>query len=318
MSPPTRRDFLKQGLATTAALAAGTAVSSNPARAADDSGGFKYAICNETFFGLKWPQEKIFDFAAECGYKGVEIAPFTLNTDVTKIPAARRAALRRAAEKAGIEILGLHWILSKTTGLHLTTDDRNMRRRTAVYLGELARLCEELGGDIMIFGSPGQRSITEEKNVAISMHQAYRNAAEVLKQAVPALDKTGVTLAMEPLTTWETNFLLTSGDAVRLAKMVDSPKVKMMLDCKAMWGAEIDDIPTLIRRRKDWMAHFHVNDPNLRGPGFGKLDFVPILKTLKEIKYDDWVSVEAFDYYPTPERMTVESLKYLKKCETRA
>ena len=36
----------------------------------------KYAICNETFGD--WPREKYFAFASDCGYTGVEIAPFTL------------------------------------------------------------------------------------------------------------------------------------------------------------------------------------------------------------------------------------------------
>ena len=88
----------------------------------------KFAICNETFYDLAWPQEKIFDFAAELGYQGVEIAPFTINTDITKIPAAERSRLRKAADSAGIEVCGLHWILSKTEGLHLTTEDKEVRR----------------------------------------------------------------------------------------------------------------------------------------------------------------------------------------------
>jgi len=270
----------------------------------------KFAICNETFYDLQWPQEKIFEFAAECGYEGVEIAPFTINTDVTKIPESQRKQLRRAADAAGVQLCGLHWILSKTEGLHLTTDDADVRRKTSDYLGELARLTQQLGGDVMIFGSPMQRS----RPKSMSLVQAYRNAAETLKHAVPVLEETGVTIAMEPLAPWETNFLLTAEDGVRLAKMVDSPHVTMMLDCKAMWAMEPEAIPAVIRRYGNKFHHFHANDPNLQGPGFGQLDFVPIFEALGEVGFDRWVSVEVFDYSPGPEKLARDSIAYMKQC----
>ena len=320
MSPTNRREFLRRAGGTAAALALGSmALPGAMAFEPKPQRRMRFAICNETFYGLKWPQAKIFQFAADCGYEGVEIAPFTINTDVTKITAAERHQLRKDADKAGIKVCGLHWILSKTTqGFNLTSADADVRRRTAKYLGELARFCAELGGDVMIFGSPMQRNRPETKEDNMSMVQGYRNATETLKAAVPMLEKTGVTIAMEPLASWETNFIFTGGDGVRLDKMVGSPRIRMMLDCKAMWAMEPEPIPDVIRHYKDWMVHFHANDPNLQGPGFGQLDFVPIFKALKEIKFDRWVSVEVFDYSPGPERLAVESIKYMKKCLAKA
>jgi hypothetical protein len=75
---------------------------------------FKYAICNETFGD--WPLEKAFAFAAECGYQGIEIAPFTIADYATDISETRRAEIRRLAEKAGLTVVGLHWLLAKTKG----------------------------------------------------------------------------------------------------------------------------------------------------------------------------------------------------------
>ena len=269
-----------------------------------------FAICNETFYDLQWPQEKVFQFAAECGYQGVEIAPFTINPDVTKIPATETARLRRAADQAGVRVCGLHWILSKTEGFLLTSADPEVRRRTSSYLGSLARFCRELGGDVMIFGSPMQRNRPD----GMSMVEGFRNAAATLRDAVPVLEETGVTIAMEPLATWETNFIITAEDGVRLSEMVDSPHVRMMLDCKAMWAMEPEPIPDVIRLYRDHFVHFHANDPNLQGPGFGELDFVPIFQALKEVGFQRWVSVEVFDYTPGPERLARESIRYMKEC----
>src|SRR5438309_958003 len=117
----------------------------------------RYAICNETFDG--WDHARVCRFVAGLGYTGLEVAPFTLAPRITDVPADRRQALRRQAEDCGLQIIGLHWLLAKTEGLHVTSPDEAVRRRTADYLVELARCCHSLGGDLMVFGSPAQRRV---------------------------------------------------------------------------------------------------------------------------------------------------------------
>ncbi|NUQ64715.1 MAG: sugar phosphate isomerase/epimerase [Pirellulales bacterium] len=270
----------------------------------------KFAICNETF--QDWPFDKAFAFAAECGYTGLEIAPFTIANHVTDIPASRRAEVRRQADAAGLEIIGLHWLLAKTEGLYLTSPDAEVRRRTANYLGELARFCADLGGHLMVFGSPKQRDLLP----GVTRDEAMRYGAEVFGQAVPVLEETGVVIALEPLGPEETNFLVTTPEAVELAEMIASPQVRLHLDCKAM-ATETEPIPQLIRKHHRMVAHFHANDANRQGPGFGQTDFLPILQALGEIDYRGWVSVEVFDYTPGIERLARESMEYLHDCLDR-
>ena len=61
------------------------------------------------------------------------------------------------------------------------------------------------------------------------------------------------------------------------------------------------------------VAYIHANDANGRGPGFGDVDFVPIVKALKDVDYQGYVSVEVFDFKPDPETTARESLGYLKE-----
>lgn len=267
----------------------------------------KFAICNETF--QDWPFDKAFRFAKELGYTGLEIAPFTMNVNAYEISPAQRAEVRQQADAAELEIIGLHWLLAKTTGYYLTTPDDAVRQKTADYIGELARLCRDLGGHLMVLGSPLQRNLLP----GVSHEQAMELAADCLRRAMPTLAQCSITLAVEPLGPKDGNFLLTAAAGRQLCEMVASPQCRLHLDCKAM-ASEDKPIPQLIRENADIMEHFHANDPNMRGPGMGDLDFVPIFRALQEVGYGGWVSVEVFDYSPGVEALASQSIAYMRKC----
>jgi sugar phosphate isomerase/epimerase len=271
----------------------------------------RYAICNETFEG--WDHQRVCRFAAEVGYTGLEVAPFTLAPRITDVPAQRRQELRARAQDSGIPIMGLHWLLAKTEGLQLTSPDENVRRRTADYLGELARCCRDLGGELMVFGSPAQRRIPAGATKA----QAMEYAADTFRRAAPAIGDAGVKLCLEPLAPPEADFINTCAEGVELLDRIDHPNFVLHLDVRAM-SSEPTPVTELIRRYIGRTGHFHANDPNKRGPGFGKVDFVPIFKTLRECKYQGWVSVEVFDYSPDPETIARDSINYMKKCASVA
>jgi len=130
---------------------------------------------------------------------------------------------------------------------------------------------------------------------------------------VPVLEKVDVTLALEPLGPAEGDFLQTAAEAAQLAERIGSSHVRLHLDVKAM-SSEAIPIAEIIRRNGAMVAHFHANDPNLQGPGFGEIDFLPIFEALGEIDYRGWVSVEVFDYTPGPDRLAKESLSYMQAC----
>ena len=302
----TRRSFVTQSFAGAAMGLVGTGFWQTVAGADGEFRG-RFSICNETFGD--WPLEKAFTLAADCGYQGIEIAPFTISNYVTDISAMRRKEIRELATKAGLQIVGLHWLLARTKGFHLTSPDRDVRRNTSQYLGALAQFCADLGGKLLVFGSPRQRNLV----TGVRREQGLRYAAQVIRDTLPSLEKTDVTLALEPLSPRTTNFLRTAAEAVELVKMVDSSRCRLILDCLAM-ASEPTPIADLIRQNRNLLVHFHANDPNRQGPGFGELDFVPIFRALREIDYRGWVSVEVFDYRPGPDRLARESINYMKEC----
>jgi sugar phosphate isomerase/epimerase len=271
----------------------------------------RYAICNETFEG--WPHERICQFVAKAGYKGLEVAPFTLAPRITDVTQDQRTTLRRQAEESGLEIIGLHWLLAKTEGFHLTSPEPAVRAATAAYLVELARCCRDLGGDLLVFGSPAQRKIPS----GCTLNQAGEFAADTLKRSLPGIADYGVKLCLEPLAPTETDFLNTCADAIALMDQIQHPNLALHLDVKAM-SSENTPVPELIHRYAHRTGHFHANDVNRRGPGFGNTDFEPIFTALHETNYQGWISVEVFDYSPDPEIIARESIKYMTECERKS
>ena len=165
----------------------------------------------------------------------------------------------------------------------------------------------------MVFGSPPQRNL----QTGVTHEQAESYAAEVFREAMPAVADRGVRICMEPLTSKETDFVNTCADAMRLIERVGHAGFCLHQDVKAMLGAETDPLPDVIERYAGRVGHFHVNDTNLLGPGMGDTDFAPIFQALLRAKYDGWVSVEVFDYSPGPETIARDSLSYMQETLSR-
>ncbi len=268
---------------------------------------FRFAYCNETLAPGRTFREQC-DLIASLGYTGVEVAPFTLADAPADLSPADRSALKADADAAGLELLGLHWLLAKTTGFHLTTADAAVRNATADRLIELTDLCADLGGSLMVLGSPQQRNLES----GMSRETATDHAAEVLAKVAPRLEERGVTLALEPLAPTETDFLRTCAEGVALADRVGSSQIRLHQDVKAMVGGESQPPAELIRQFAAQTAHFHANDANLLGPGMGDTDFAPILAALQDTGYAGWISVEVFADGPGPVETARQSLEHLR------
>lgn len=266
----------------------------------------KFGICNEIFQG--WKIDDVFTYCARIGYDAVEIAPFTLAKYVTDIPAPERVRIRAAAARAGIAISGIHWVLVQAEGMHLTSPDAPTRERTAQYFCALAEFCADLGGKVIVVGSPKQRNLAPE----VSAQQGWSWAQQVFRPAVEVAARRGVTICVEPLPAEDTNFLNTAAEVVQFVREMDSPHCKVILDVRAM-SHEPKPVPQIIRESRGEFAYVHANDFNLKGPGFGDVDFRPIAGALRETGYDGVVSVEVFKFDEGPEAIATRSLEYLRR-----
>lgn len=271
------------------------------------------AICNELFGA--WDFARTCDFVARTGYEGIEVAPFTLAPGgVGQLAADARRAIRRQAADAGLAIVGLHWLLVGPEGLHITSPHPEVRRRTAAYLVELTECCAELGGGVLVLGSPQQRTLAD----GVSRAEGMRLAAECLRGAIERAAEVGVRWCLEPLPASETNFLNSLDEALALDALLGAgPGSGVQLDVKSLSAEAVDPrrpAPVLRAhaRYAQRFGHCHANDRNRRGPGDGDVDFVSVLAVLEDLGYTGWISVEVFDARAGAETIARSSLRYLR------
>ena len=92
----------------------------------------KLSLCNEVIRELSF--ERQCALAAGLGYRGLELAPFTFGDDAWRMPAAKRAEIRKVCADNGLEVSGLHWLLAAPAGLSITSADRAVWQKSVDVL----------------------------------------------------------------------------------------------------------------------------------------------------------------------------------------
>jgi len=316
MSPFDRRQFFELvggivGGGIAGGVGIGCVESSQSQQAEAD---FKFALCNEILTegpqgDRSWAEQC--RVIAEAGYSAVEIAPFTLvDEGVEEISASERRGMVRTMRDAGLDCVGLHWLLSPPPeNLHFTTPDDEVRARTIDYMHSLIDFCGDLGGPYMIFGSPSQRSTVEGQSLA----EAKENFAEGLAQVGDHARDRDVMVLVEPLTSNQTDVVNTLSEAMEVVKMADHPAISTMFDFHNT-ADETEPLEVLIEEYIDHIHHVQIQE--MDGTYLGQTaaaDYVPAFQAFERLGYDGWISLEVFDFSPGGETIARESMTVLKE-----
>lgn len=318
-----RRDFIKTSAGIVVGSALGGLTFSCHLREVSPSGwgGFKYAMCNESMAEgsrlagsqMSWVEQC--QIIGDAGYKGVEIATFTLVKEgVQEISSTKRKEMVSVMKNVGIECAGLHWLLAPPPkGLHFTTPDAAVRQKTIAYFDELIDFCGDLDGSCMIFGSPKQRNTR-----GISVEEAKKYFAEGLAAVADHAQQRSVKILIEPLGKRVTDVVNTLAEALELAEQVNHPAVQIMFDFNNTVD-ETEPFDVLLRKYYKHIHHVHVQEIGGKhlGTGTAVNDYVEAFQTLKDLKYDKWISLEVFDFSPGGRRIAEESMRTLKQIESK-
>ncbi len=313
MSNYNRRDFIKtSGSILGGAALSGLTLSCHKNEAVPGKwAGFKYAMCNESMAELSWAEQC--RIASDAGYRGIEIAAFTLVEEgVQEISPTGRKEIVSVMKGAGLECVGLHWLLAPPPkGLHFTTPDADIRRKTVAYFDTLIDFCGDLGGPYMIFGSPKQRDTR-----GISVEQAKKYFADGLAAVANHAQQRGIEILVEPLGKRVTDVVNTLAEASQLAEQVNHPAIGMIFDFNNTVD-ETEPFDVLLRKYDKNIHHVHVQEMGGKHLGTGNAvnDYVKAFQVLKDMRYNRWISLEVFDFSPGGKTIAEESMRILKQIE---
>jgi D-psicose/D-tagatose/L-ribulose 3-epimerase len=148
-----------------------------------------------------------------------------------------------------------------------------------------------------------------------------------LKELAQYAEARGRQICIEPLNRFETDFLNTCDQGLKLIKDVAANNVKLHLDTFHM-NIEEKDSGKAIRKAGKLLGHFHACGSDRGTPGNDHIDWKPIAAALKAIKYQGDVVIESFTtdvkviaraaaiwrrIEPTRDEIAVKGLKFLKK-----
>jgi sugar phosphate isomerase/epimerase len=252
--------------------------------------GFKYAMCNESMQGLPFAEQCA--IVAGAGYRGIELAAFTfVEAGVEELDAAARAKITKTMERAGLACAGVHWLLA--------------------YFEALIDFCADMGGPIMVFGSPKQRNA---KGIAIAQARGYFK--EGLIKVAERARRRNVTVLIEALDRTQTDVVNTLAEALALVREIGHLAIELMFDFHNT-ADETEPFDVLIGTYYERIRHVHVQEMDGKHLGTGNAveTFVPGFQALKDRRYERWVSLEAFDFAPGGKRIAEESMAVLERIE---
>ena len=209
-------------------------------------------------------------------------------------------------------------------GLNMISEDAAVRARTRTHMEECIRTAADVGAKIIagplyspVGYLPGRRRNADEWKYAVECYQALG----------PVLASNGVTIAIEPLNRFETYFLNTAADTVKLCDEIDHPNVGILFDT---FHANIEekDIAQAYRTVGRHLKHVHTCENDRGIPGSGHVEWQAVFQALRDLKYDGWLTIESFgftlgelsaaaaiwrDIEVTPEAIAFEGIKFLKR-----
>jgi D-psicose/D-tagatose/L-ribulose 3-epimerase len=250
----------------------------------------------------------------EHGFDGVEVPCFR----------ARDFAaddIRKGVQANGLECTACSVL---PQGFSLISEDGDVRAKTIVHMRECIQAVAEAGARVIAgpLYSPvgfltGRRRTADEWKWAVEGYHALTDV----------LERSRVTMAIEPLNRFETYFLNTAEDAARLAAEVNHPNFGILFDT---FHANIEEksIPAGYRTVGPYLKHVHSCENDRGIPGTGHVDWMGVFQALRDLRYDGWVTIESFgfalgelsaaasiwrDIAPSPEAIAFEGVKFLKK-----
>lgn len=214
---------------------------------------------------------------ADAGYDGVELVGEPAQTNIGEVKSAL----------ADNGVVASSIVSIYTPERDIVSSTAAVRRAARDYVKGNIDFAQELGADIVTFTPTACMKIVPEADV----EQEWAWAVEAAMELAAYAGQAGVKLVLEPWNRYETYLITRTEQAIRFIDEVDSPNLGYMADTFHM-SLEERDIAESIRLAGSRLSHVHLADSNRAAPGFGHLDFEPIIQAIGDSNYQGWISYE--------------------------
>ena len=259
----------------------------------------------------------LIDKVAELGFDVIELGFFSAE------PPFNIADVKQRLKSTGLSA-GICTFLSADRDI--SSADPDSRRRGIEFMKAMIANLAALGGGV--FSGPIYAELFRKRWLPKDQRAAeWERCATSLREIAKSAETQGVTIALEPLNRFETDFMNLSEQAVRMVEDVGSPAVGILLDTFHM-GIEEKNQADAIRRAGKYLKHFHTCENDRGTPGTGQVKWTEVRDALKSIGYDRIVAIEGFNpeivdlangaciwrpMAPSPDRLAGDGVKFLKK-----
>ncbi len=266
----------------------------------------KLSFCSGAYEKVSLSVGEIIRRVSDAGYDGIELAVTTgmpkHHASPRDLKTKDRKALRDVLNSYDLEVPAMHRVY--TDQLSIIDPDASRRRLAVKHTKEVVELASDIGAGVIVIGRRDQPR-------EIPYQRSWKWALSSLTEAGKSAQNSGVILAIEPINRYLSPFVNTVEEALRLRGEISLDSVQVMCDTHHMNIEEKDSVVP-IRKCADHLVHVHASDSNLEAPGRGRIDFRPVIETLGQIGYEDYVS---FEVMPIPDADTAarQSIEYFSK-----
>jgi sugar phosphate isomerase/epimerase len=220
--------------------------------------------------------------AKAAGFDYVELA----TSEIAGLSDAEFEQAVARIRQVGLPVPAMNLFLPAT--LKVTGPDVNRDEQMAYVKQAFARL-HRIGTTVVVFGSGGARQVP----AGFPKDEAFRQLVEFGRRIAPEARARGITIAVEPLRTEETNIINSAAEGLSLVEAIGDPNFQLMVDFYHL--ASVKEDPSIIVRARDHIRHLHMANPEGRvfPRAASEYDYAPFFAALRTIGYDKRISVEA-------------------------
>lgn len=274
----------------------------------------KFAFSSNAFtnFSLKDAIKEI----SQVGYSGLEIMcdvphAYPPNLSVEKIEEVRNTLAKYKLQISNLNAFTLFALGDTYHPSWIETSDKKREARIKHTI-DCINLAHQLGARNISVEPGGPQLPTEN----LSTEKALQLFEQGIRKVLPHAEKKQVKILIEP----EPGLLLeNSKQFLKFMNNFDSNYLRLNFDIGHFYCVN-EDPSTLILELSDYIEHFHMADIKDRVhyhliPGLGAIDFQAVFKSIKEISYDGYITVELYPYKENPLEAAKTSFEYLKSIE---